>query len=98
MANNKFKDRKKESKELKETLNKKRFAFEIIYGRRRIGKTELVLNSVKNKNYVYYLATGENNLERFYNVCSEHDKNIKNLKQDYEVLFDYLKDKNILHK
>ena len=87
-----FGDRKTEMKELKETLDKKGFAFEIIYGRRRIGKTELILQATKNKKRVYYLATGENNLERFYNVCVEYDKNIGKLKKDYEVLFDYLKD------
>jgi len=87
-----FKDRKAEMKELKETLDKRGFAFEIIYGRRRIGKTELILQATKNKRRVYYLATGENNLERFYNVCVDYDKNIGKLKKDYEVLFDYLKD------
>lgn len=88
----KFKDRKAEIKELKETLNKKGFAFEIIYGRRRIGKTELILQATKKKRRVYYLATGENNLERFYNVCTDYNKNVGKLKKDYEVLFDYLKD------
>src|SRR3989344_4223329 len=87
-----FKDRRVEMKELKDTLDKKGFAFEIIYGRRRIGKTELILQATKNKKRVYYLATGENNLERFYNVCVDFDKNIGKLKKDYEVLFDYLKD------
>ncbi|MBI2672306.1 ATP-binding protein [Candidatus Woesearchaeota archaeon] len=87
-----FKDRKREMKELKETLDKKGFAFEIIYGRRRIGKTELILQATKKKKRVYYLAIGENNLERFYNVCVGYDKNIKILKKDYDVLFDYLKD------
>ena len=87
-----FKDRKAEMKELKETLDKRGFAFEIIYGRRRIGKTELILQATKNKRRVYYLAIGENNLERFYNVCVDYDKNIEKLKKDYEVLFDYLKD------
>jgi len=86
-----FKDRKVEMEELKETLDKKGFAFEIIYGRRRIGKTELILQATKNKKRVYYLATGENNLERFYNVCVDYDKNIEKLKKDYEVLFGYLK-------
>ncbi|MFW6283143.1 MAG: ATP-binding protein [Minisyncoccales bacterium] len=99
MQTDKFKNRKKETNEMKETLNKKGFAFEIIYGRRRVGKTELVLNSIKslknfkNKNYIYYLATEENNLERFYNVCVNHDSNVSKLKKDYEILFDYLKDK-----
>jgi len=88
-----FKDRKTEMKELKETLDKKGFAFEIIYGRRRVGKTELILQATKKKKRIYYLAIGENNLERFYNVCVDYDKSIKILKKDYDVLFNYLKDK-----
>src|SRR3989338_3015312 len=87
-----FKYRKVEMKELNETLEKKGFAFEIIYGRRRIGKTELILQATTTKKRVYYLATGENNLERFYDVCVSYDKEIGKLKQDYEVLFDHLKD------
>jgi len=88
-----FKDRKKESAEINEILGSKRFEFFILYGRRRVGKTELILHSTKNKKRIYYLATGEKNLERFYNVCVEYDSEIKNLKQDYEILFKYLKDK-----
>lgn len=65
----------------------------ILYGRRRIGKTELILNATKDKNRIYYLATGENNLERFYNTCLNHDKEMSKLKKDWEILFDYLKDK-----
>ena len=87
-----FKDRKKEFLELRESIDKKAFAFEIIYGRRRVGKTELILHSTKNDKRIYYLAVGENNLERFYNQCVIYDSNISKLKMDYEVLFDYLKD------
>jgi uncharacterized protein len=87
----KFKDRKKEFLELRESINKKAFAFEIIYGRRRVGKTELILHATKKDKRIYYLAVGENNLERFYAVCVEYDSNISKLKMDYEVLFDYLK-------
>lgn len=89
----KFKDRKREMKELKETLDKKGFAFEIIYGRRRIGKTELILQATKNRKRVFYLATGENNLDRFYKTCIEYDKDIEKLRKDYEVIFDYLTNK-----
>ncbi len=88
-----FKNRKKELKELRDVINSKKFEMFIIYGRRRIGKTELILNATKNKKRIYYLATRENNLERFYNTCLKHDKEISKLKKDWEVLFDYLKDK-----
>jgi AAA+ ATPase superfamily predicted ATPase len=87
-----FKNRKKELKELKEVLKSRKFELLILYGRRRIGKTELILNATKAKKRLYYLATTENNLERFYNLCLRHDKDINKLKKDFEILFDYLKD------
>ncbi len=88
-----FKDRKKESKEMQAILNSNRFEFLVLYGRRRIGKTELVLHTTADKKRVYYLATGEKNLERFYDVCLEQFPEASNLKKDYEVLFNFLKDK-----
>ncbi|MBI2508227.1 ATP-binding protein [Candidatus Woesearchaeota archaeon] len=88
-----FKDRDKELKEIKEVLDSNRFEFLILYGRRRIGKTELVLNATKHRRRVYYLATGEKNLERFYNSCLKYDHNISKLKKDWEILFEHLKDK-----
>ncbi len=87
-----FKDRKKESLELRASIERKGFAFEIIYGRRRVGKTELILHATQKDKRIYYLAVGENNLERFYNTCIAYDSEIGKLKMDYEVLFDYLKD------
>lgn len=88
-----FKDRKKELKELNEVLETKGFQLIIIYGRRRVGKTELVLNATKNKKRLYYLATGENNLDRFYNTCLKRYEEVSRLKKDWEVLFDFLKNK-----
>lgn len=88
-----FKNRKKELGELGEVLESDNFELFIIYGRRRIGKTELILNATKNKKRLYYLATGENNLERFYNVCVNFDREAANLKKDWEVLFNFLKNR-----
>ena len=88
-----FKDRKKEIKEINEILNSNKFELLILYGRRRIGKTELVLHTTKNKKRIYYLAVGERNLDRFYDVCVEQFPDVASLKKDYEVLFNYLKDK-----
>ncbi|MHA1149146.1 MAG: ATP-binding protein [Promethearchaeota archaeon] len=88
-----FKNRKREIKELNDILNKKSFQFIIIYGRRRVGKTELILHTTKSQNRLYYLAVGENNLERFYRMCESRFDDISKLKMDYEVLFQELKDK-----
>ena len=87
-----FKDRKKERYELDEVLNSKTFEFIVIYGRRRIGKTELILKATENKKRIYYLAIGAKNLERFYNICIGHYPQVSKLKMDWEVLFDFLKD------
>ena len=87
-----FKDRKKERHELDEVLNSKTFEFIVIYGRRRIGKTELILKATENKKRIYYLAIGAKNLERFYNICIGHYPQVSKLKMDWEVLFDFLKD------
>ncbi len=88
-----FKDRNKELKELHEALKTDRFEFIIIYGRRRIGKTELILKATEDRKRIYYLAVGEKNLERFYSVCQRHYPEVSKLKQDWEVLFDFLKDR-----
>jgi len=87
-----FKDRTKERQELDEVLNSKTFEFIVIYGRRRIGKTELILKATENKKRIYYLAIGAKNLERFYNICIGHYPQVSKLKMDWEVLFDFLKD------
>ena len=88
-----FKNRTKELSEIKEVLESDDFELIIFYGRRRVGKTELILNSTKATNRIYYLAVGENNLKRFYDRCSSQFPEVLKLKQDWEVLFDFLKEK-----
>ena len=88
-----FKNRVKEIEHLEKFLKSNKFEFLILYGRRRVGKTELILNATKNKKRIYYLATSEKNLERFYEVLLKYDPFVSNLKMDFEVLIDYLKDK-----
>ncbi len=87
-----FKDREREMAELRAVLDEDEANLFIIYGRRRVGKTELALNATKNRKRVYYLATGENNLERFYNACLKNNQSVSKLKKDWEVLFGFLKD------
>lgn len=88
-----FMDRKEEKAELKNILSSDKFELFILYGRRRIGKTELVLNATKKMKRIYFLASGDNNLSRFYDKCMDFDKRISDLKMDWEVLFEHLKDK-----
>jgi len=85
-----FRDRKQELETLVKIIRSDRFEFIILYGRRRIGKTELILHATHGEKRIYYLATGENNLNRFYNVCLSHFPEASKLKIEWEVLFDFL--------
>ena len=88
-----FKDREKELSELSDVLNSRRFEFIILYGRRRIGKTELILKATENRGRIYYLAVGARNPDRFYSLCARHYPEVSKLKTDWEVLFEFLKNK-----
>ena len=44
-----FKGRKKELELLEDLYNSKQFEFFVLYGRRRVGKTELLKEFTKNK-------------------------------------------------
>ena len=88
-----FRNREKELKELNRYLESDKFELIIIYGRRRIGKTELVLKATETKKRIYYLGVGRRNLERFYNVCVQQYPEVSRLKIDWEVLFEFLKTK-----
>lgn len=71
----KFVGREKELKFLKEKYNSEKSEFIIIYGRRRLGKTKLLQESIKNnKNSLYFLLTKETpeiNLIRFKDILSK---------------------------
>lgn len=88
-----FKDRFIERKELREILDSEHFEFLVLYGRRRVGKTELVLNAIQKRKALYYFAVAENNLQRFYETCKDFDPFVANLRMDFEVLIEYLQDK-----
>lgn len=51
-----FVNRKNELKVLNNRYKSKKPEFLIIYGRRRVGKTELVTHFIKNKPSIYFLA------------------------------------------
>ena len=52
-----FIGRKKELEFLNKEYNKKESSLIILYGRRRIGKTALINEFIKDKNAIYFLAT-----------------------------------------
>jgi len=95
----KFINRKEELKILNEALESERFEFYVLYGRRRIGKTCLVLNAinaVKDKKAVYYLAVEGSNIEKFKNVASKTKLEIQYVKNDFEAVFNFLKDEIVV--
>lgn len=67
--------------------------FVVIYGRRRVGKTTLIKEFIKNKDAMYFLATEEmenGNMKRFTNTLVEYTKQdyLKNASfSDWEDLF-----------
>ncbi len=97
----KFFGRKNYLKFLNEIYDKNTFEFIPIYGRRRIGKTSLILESVKDREHIYYLAlegTSEENARGFKETANQaiKDKTLLSLQNDWEKIFSYLENKNII--
>lgn len=68
-----FVGRHEELAQLNEAYQQNNFQFTVIYGRRRIGKTSLINEFLKNKKAIYYVALEENatdNLKRFSEAIS----------------------------
>ncbi len=96
--NQHFVDREEELRFLERYYNKEGSSLIIIYGRRRIGKTELIKQFIKNKKHVYYLCERtsiKKNVEKFKERIAE-ELNIdwiKNVKvEDFETLFKIVRD------
>ena len=71
-----FIDRKKEIEALNKEY-KKENSFVILYGRRRVGKTTLIREFIKDKRAFYFFADKQNEnlqIERFKNQISEQFK------------------------
>ena len=69
-----FVDREEELEVLENRYKSKKPEFIIIYGRRRVGKTELILQFTKNKPSIYFLAEEKQdweNLEEIRNITAE---------------------------
>ena len=73
-----FVDRKKELQALRAEYEREEASFVVIYGRRRIGKTELISEFCRNRNVISFLATEENeeqNRAEFQRVVAEYTGN-----------------------
>ena len=68
-----FVGRHQELEQLNQVYQENDFQFTVIYGRRRIGKTSLINEFLKDKKAIYYVALEENaedNLKRFSDAIS----------------------------
>lgn len=87
----KFTDRETELRLLEEKYSSNRSEFIVIYGRRRVGKTELIKQFIKNKPHFYFLAKKKNlveELDRFrLKFSKEHNIFIDTVK-DWDDLFE----------
>ncbi len=87
-----FKGREKELRYLNEKYNSHKKEFGVIYGRRRIGKTSLIEEFVKNKNVILFQAKKTafyGNLQSFSKVINQKiGNNINLVYQTFEEAFD----------
>jgi AAA+ ATPase superfamily predicted ATPase len=99
----KFVNRKNELKFLQKKWTELKSQFIIVYGKRRVGKTELIKQFIGKKNGIYFLADKRSETEQlkeFGRIVGEHyndDILIKNGFEDWLQAFAYLK-KNIKSK
>ena len=95
-----FINRKKELKFLEQKYKSGKAELIILYGRRRIGKTELVLKFCENKNLFYFmgrLESKEDTIKRFNNLLVEkfHDSTLlNNPLSNLDAVFDYILEKS----
>ncbi|NJE10471.1 ATP-binding protein [Thermococcus sp. MAR1] len=95
-----FINRKTELSMLRERLGRGKAEFIVVYGRRRVGKTALLLEFLRQNGGVYLLAreTSEaENLRRFSQRIAEHFNDgflAKNPFQSWDAFFEYLSQKS----
>ncbi len=90
-----FVGRKKELILLNQQYESENFEFTVVYGRRRVGKTELLKQFARGKNSIYYMALESNaktNLEYLSRSVHSDERESASLApfQNYDSLFDHL--------
>ncbi len=89
-----FVNREMELEHLTECFESDTAEFMVIYGRRRLGKSELVRESIEGRDdAIYYQAvesTAQNQLEQFVDTVTEQFPSIRNVRRDWEVLLEAL--------
>lgn len=89
-----FVNRERELERLKELYENDSAALAVMYGRRRMGKTTLALESIRDRNdAVYYQATrgtAEQQRSAFTSDAAEVYSGITRIRDEWEPLFEYL--------
>jgi len=93
-----FVDRDIELDQLTDCYESETADFVVIYGRRRLGKSELVRQSITDRDdAVYYQAvesTAQNQLEQFVDTATAQFPSLQNVRRDWEVLLETLGDQD----
>lgn len=88
----KFVDREQDLGILKKRYRQKGFQFIPIHGRRRIGKTELILQFIKDTPSLYFQATAGTKKEniRLFKQAAKPVVDLGHIRDDWEALFKHL--------
>ena len=95
-----FVDRETEIDQLTESYTSETAGFVVIYGRRRLGKSELVRQSIADRDdAIYYQAvesTAQNQLEQFADTATTQFPSLERVRRDWELLFEALGEKGAI--
>ena len=91
-----FIDRYKELEALRSRLTSEEFELIVIYGRRRVGKTRLVLESIKDIKHLYFLATETGNISHFKTEMRREIPELEHTSDDWEAIFHQVKGKTVV--
>lgn len=86
-----FIGREKELKQLEKQYSSHKFEFAVIYGRRRIGKTSLIQEFIKNKKNIFFTGIETNEKQNLVNlshaIISSDDMNFDSYQKAIEYVF-----------
>ncbi|MGB9960617.1 ATP-binding protein, partial (plasmid) [Halobacterium sp. MBLA0001] len=89
-----FVNRKRELKRLEKLYESDTAALAVVWGRRRMGKTTLAIESIRDRNdAVYYQATrgtADQQISSFINDAAEVYPGITRIREEWEPLFEFL--------
>ena len=91
-----FVDRESEMEVLKERLESVGFELIVIYGRRRVGKTRLVLESIRDLRHLYFFATETGNIAHFRSEMKRDVPELEFTANDWEAVFRQIRDTTIV--